>query len=137
MMKRHTRSAVVGALRARETALRPTVWSTVHVKQGIFLLNTEPRNLVLSLVHDLLGVMTEVGLVRSAIVVVALRENQDVVTTTEGVFEDGGGAEVDIRIVSGSLVGGGTIEIPDTKRANVINLLGDSLEFLAVRTVSS
>lgn len=136
-MKRHTRSAVVGALRARETALRPTVWSTVHVKQGIFLLNTEPRNLVLSLVHDLLGVMTEVGLVRSAIVVVALRENQDVVTTTEGVFEDGGGAEVDIRIVSGSLVGGGTIEIPDTKRANVINLLGDSLEFLAVRTVSS
>lgn len=137
MVKRHTRSAVVGALRARETALRPTVWSTVHVKQGIFLLNTEPRNLVLSLVHDLLGVMTEVGLVRSAIVVVALRENQDVVTTTEGVFEDGGGAEVDIRIVSGSLVGGGTIEIPDTKRANVINLLGDSLEFLAVRTVSS
>lgn len=137
MMKRHTRSAVVGALRARETALRPTVWSTVHVKQGIFLLNTEPRNLVLSLVHDLLGVMTEVGLVRSAIVVVALRENQDVVTTTEGVFEDGGGAEVDIRIVSGSLIGGGTIEIPDTKRANVINLLGDSLEFLAVRTVSS
>ena len=81
--------------------------------------------------------MTEVGLVRSAIVVVALRENQDVVTTTEGVFEDGGGAEVDIRIVSGSLIGGGTIEIPDTKRANVINLLGDSLEFLAVRTVSS
>ena len=136
-MKQHTRSAVIRTLRTRETALRPTVGSAIHVKQGIFLLDTEPRDLVLSLVHDLLGVMTEVGLVRSAIVVVALRENQDVVTTTEGVFEDGGGAEVDIRIVSGSLIGGGTIEIPDTKRANVINLLGDSLEFLAVRTVSS
>lgn len=40
--------------------------------------------------------MTEVGLVRGAIVVVALGEDKDVVTATEGILEDGSGAEVDI-----------------------------------------
>lgn len=71
--------------------------------------------------------MTEVGPVRGAVAVVGLCENQDVVAATEGVLEDGGGTEVDIRVVSRGLIGGRTIEVPDAKLANVCDLLAHSL----------
>jgi hypothetical protein len=48
--------------------------------------------------------MTEVGLVRSTVVVVSFCEDKDVVAATERVFENSSGTEIDIRIVSGSLV---------------------------------
>ena len=110
-----------------ETTLRPAERSTVHIEQGVFLLDTEPRLEVLSLLHDLLRVVTIVRPVRGAIVVVALREDEDVVTATERVFEDGSGTEIDVRIVTRSLVGGRTIEIPYPKLLNACNLLGYSL----------
>ena len=68
-----------------------------------------------------------VGPVRGAVVVVALREDEDVVTATERVLEDGSGTEVDIGVASGSLVGRGTVEVPDAKGTEVGDLLGHGL----------
>jgi len=116
-------TAVVGALGTRETALRPTERGTVDVEQGVLLLKTEPGFVFLGKVHNLGGVVTVVSPVGSAVVVVALGEDEDVVTTTEGVLEDGSGPQVDIRVAAGSLVGGGTVEIPDTQLTNVGDFL--------------
>ena len=88
---------------AGEATLGPAVRSTVDVKQGILLLETEPRDGVLGEVHDLLGVVTVVGHVGGAVVVVSLSEDEDVVAAAEWIFEDGGGAEVDIGVVAGGL----------------------------------
>lgn len=118
-----TGTAVVGALRTRETTLGPAEGRAVHVEQSVLLLKTEPGLLVLRLVHDLLRVVTEVGPVGSAIVVVALRKDEDVVTAAEGVFENRGGAEVDIRVSSGGLVGGGTVKVPNPELIDARNLL--------------
>ena len=92
-MKR-TSAAVVGTLGTRETALGPTVGGAVHVEEGVLLLDTEPGNDVLGKLHDLSGMVAEVGPVGSAIVVVALGEDKDVVTAAEGVLEDGSSTEV-------------------------------------------
>ena len=60
-----------------------------------------------------------VGPVGGAIVVVCLGENEDVVTAAEGVLEDGSGTEVDIGVVTRSLVGGGTVKVPNTKLRDI------------------
>ena len=107
-----TSSAVVGALRARETALWPTVGGTVNVEEGVLLLKTEPGFNVLCKNHDLIGVVAVVGPVRGAIVVVAFGKDNDVVTTTERVGVVSDGAEVDIRVAARGLVGGRTVKVP-------------------------
>lgn len=126
-MEVRTSSAVVRTLRAGETTLGPAVWGAISVEEGIFLLKTEPRFYVLSKVHDLLCVVAVVGPVRGAIVVIALCEDEDVVTATERILEDGSGTEVDVGIVSGGLVCGGTIKIPNTEGTDVGHFLGDCL----------
>ena len=123
-----TDTTVVRALGAGETALGPTVGGAVHVEEGVLLLDTEPGNDVLGKLHDLSGMVAEVGPVGSAIVVVALCEDEDVVAAAEGVLEDSSRAEVDVGVVAGRLVGGGAIEVPDAQGADVGHLLGDSLE---------
>lgn len=72
--------------------------------------------------------MAVVGLVRGAVVVVGLGHDQDVVTTTEGVLENGSGAEVDIGVVAGGLVRRRAIEVPLTEVGNAGDLLADSLK---------
>ena len=125
-MKR-TSAAVVGALGTRETALGPTVGGAVHIEEGVLLLDTEPGLDVLCLVHDLLGMVAVVGAVRGAVVVVALGENEDVLTAAERVLEDGGGAEVDVRVAAGGLVGRGAVKVPDTEVVDAGDLLGHGL----------
>jgi len=83
--------------------------------------------LVGSLVHDLLGVMAVVGPVGGSVVVVGLCKDEDVVTATERILEDGSRTQVDIGIMSGCLVGGGTVKVPDSELANICNLLADGL----------
>jgi hypothetical protein len=122
-----TGTAVVGALRAGETTLWPAKGLVIGVEKGIFLLETEPGLGFLSFVKDLLSVVAVVSSVGSAVIVVGLSENKDVVSTAEGVFEDGGGTEVDVGIMAGSLIGRRTIKVPDTELADVGNLLADGL----------
>jgi hypothetical protein len=129
-------TAVVGALGARESTFRPTVWGTVDVEQGVLLLKTEPGFVVLREVHDLGGMVTVIGLVGSAVVVVTLGEDDDVVTFTEGVLEDGSGPQVDIGVATGGLVGGGTVEIPDTQLTDIGDFLINSASLGAEATVT-
>lgn len=122
-----TSTAVVRALRTRESSLWPAKWCAIHVKEGVFLLKTKPGPSLLGLLHDLVRVVAEVGLVGSAIIVVALRKDEDVVAATERVFEDGSGTEVDVGVSSGSLVSRRTIEIPDPELVDALNLLRHGL----------
>ena len=48
--------------------------------------------------------MTVVSLVGCAVIVVSLGEDENVVATTEGVLEDGSWSEVDVGVMTGSLV---------------------------------
>jgi hypothetical protein len=57
--------------------------------------------------------MTVVVLVGGAVGVPALSEDDDVGRAAEGVGEDGAGAEVDVGVVTGGLLGGGAVEVPD------------------------
>ena len=83
--------------------------------------------MILSEVHDLGGVVAVVGLVGSAVVVVTLGEDENVVTTTEGVLEDSSGPQVDVGVAAGSLIGGRTIEIPNTQLTDVGDFLVNGL----------
>jgi len=67
--------------------------------------------------------MTVVGSIWGAIVVVSFCKHKDVVPTTERVLEDGSRTEIYVRVMSGGLVCGRTIEVPYTEGANIGNLL--------------
>jgi len=99
-----TDTAIIWTLRTGETAFRPAIGRAIGVEQSVLLLESEPRFRVLGVFHDLFGMMTEVGAVGCAVVVVGLGKDEDVVTTTEGIFEDCGGAKLDVGVVTGSLV---------------------------------
>ena len=68
-----------------------------------------------------------IGPIRGAIIVVGFAENEDVVAATEWVFEDRHRAEVDVRVVTGRLVGRGAIEVPDSELTDVCYDALDSL----------
>lgn len=123
----HTSTAVVRALRAGETALGPTVWSAIYIKKSILLFETEPRDLSLGGVHGFLGMITIVGLVWSTVIVVALGKHENVLATSEGVLEDGSGTEINIRVITRGLVGGGTVEVPDTELPDISDFLAHGL----------
>jgi hypothetical protein len=71
--------------------------------------------------------MTVIGPVRSAVVIVTLGKDEDVVAAAERILEDGSRAQVDVRIMARSLVGGGTIEVPNAELADVGDLLAHGL----------
>lgn len=104
--EKHTSAAVVRTLGTREATFRPSVGRPVDVKECVLLLDTEPRLLILHLIHNLLGMVTVVGSVGGAVVVVGLGKNEDVVAATERVLEDGGWAEVDVGVIAWGLIGG-------------------------------
>jgi len=113
-------------LRSGETALGPAVGGTVDVEEGVLLLKTVPGSLILALVEDLHGMVTVVGPVGGAVVVVGLAEDEDVVASTEGILEDACRTKVDIGVVTRGLVGRGTVEVPDAEGTDVGNLLAHS-----------
>ena len=122
-----TSTAIVGALGTRETTLGPTVRSTVDVEQGVLLLKTEPGFLILGELHDLGGVVTVVGLVGSAVVVVALGKDEDVFATTERILEDGGGPQVNVGVATRSLAGGRAVKVPNTQLTDIGDFLVNGL----------
>lgn len=122
-----TNTTVVGALGTRETTLGPSVRRSKLVKQGVLLLKTEPGLHVLVGLHELCALVAVVELVGGSIGVPALGENEDVVTATERVGEDGDGAEVDVRVTAGGLVGGRAVEVPLGKLVDGGGLLEEGL----------
>lgn len=83
-----TDTTVIRTLRTRETILGPAKDLTIGVKEGVLLLETEPRFGVLGGVHHLLAVSSVIGLVRGTVVVVTFTENENVGATSEGILED-------------------------------------------------
>ena len=84
----------------------------VTVKESVLLLDTEPRLLVLSLLHDLETLLPLVGLHGLLEVVEGFTEDQEVVSSGEwtGIHLDR--LEVDIRVGSISLIAGAPVIIP-------------------------
>lgn len=122
-----TNSTVVGSLGSGETSLGPSVRSTELIEEGVLLLQSEPGLEVLVGLHQLGALVTVVELVGGSIRVPALAKNEDVVAAAEGVGEESDGAEVDVGVSTGSLGGGGTVEVPLGKLVNGGGLLGESL----------
>lgn len=122
-----TDTAIVGALRTREAPLGPSKRRAIDIEKSILLLKTEPGDMFFGKVHCLLSRVSEVGAIRSSVVVIGLSEDNDVISAAEGVFEDGGGAEIYIRVVTRGLVGGGTIKVPNTKLGDIGGGLGERL----------
>jgi hypothetical protein len=85
------------------------------------------------LLHDFVGMVTIVCPVGRAVVVVGCGEDEDVITASEGIFENGSGAQIDVGVVTRRLIGGGTIEIPDTK----LSQGGDFLRYSLRREIMS
>jgi len=83
---------VIRTLRTRESHLGPTIDLSIGIKQGVFLLETEPRFFVFGGIHDFLTAGSVVGVIGGAVVVVTFAENEDVLAASEGVFKNGGGA---------------------------------------------
>ena len=63
--------------------------------------------------HQLGALMAMVVLVGSAIGIPGLGQDQNVGRSSERVGEDGDGLQVDIGVLTRSLVGGGTVKVPD------------------------
>lgn len=71
--------------------------------------------------------MSEVESVGLAVGHVRLAHDDDVVTETERAWVVGDGAEVDVRVVAGSLVCRGTVEVPFWEVVKALHLLGEGL----------
>jgi hypothetical protein len=122
-----TDTAIIRALRTGETALWPLIWLIIGIKEGILLLETEPWLDIENLVHDLFGVVTIVGPVWGSIVIIGLGKDEDVVSTTERILENGGRAKVDVRVFAGGLVGRRAVKVPNAEITNVLDGLCNGL----------
>ena len=98
-------TAVVWALWSWETSVRPAVWPIVRTKEGVFLLETKPSVLGGIRFHQTDSFVAVIELVWSSIVVPGFAHDKDIVATTEWIRVGCNGAEVDIRVFSGSLTG--------------------------------
>ena len=76
---------VVRALRTRVTALGPAIWPAIRTKQGVFLFETEPYVLFSVGLHQPSSVMPVIEFIRASVVVPGFTQNEDVVTTAEGI----------------------------------------------------
>lgn len=125
-----TDTTVVRALGSRVTQRRPAEGAVVEIEQGVLLLETEPRLVVGVGLHHLGALIAVVVLVGGTVGVPALGENNDVGRAAERVGEDGAGAEVDIRVVAGSLLGGRAVEVPFGEIGGSVLLLLQGLEWM-------
>lgn len=98
-----TNTTVVRTLGTGETTTGPSVRPAISAEEGVFLLQTEPPFFLGVDLHQTVGLVAVVVLVGGSIGVPGLTEDEDVVTTAEGIGEDSDGAQVDIGVVTGGL----------------------------------
>jgi hypothetical protein len=91
-----TDTAVVWTLWTWETIYWPAIWSVAHVKKGVLLLQTEPWVMGGMRLHELGGLVSVVELVWGSIGIPALSHDENIWGTTERIWEDGDGSDVDI-----------------------------------------
>jgi hypothetical protein len=121
-------TTVVWALRSWEAVLGPAIWPAISAEESVLLLETEPITLILVLLHDNSGVVTEVVGVWLSIGHPSLGHDKDVVAQSNGIWVECDGAEVDIGVVTWSLAGGGAIEIPFWELFDLFDLFWESLQ---------
>lgn len=122
-----TDTAVVRALGTGETTTGPAVGPSIGTEQSVLLFQTEPELLLGVGLHQASSLVAVVELVRAAIGIPGLTQDQNVVALAERVGEDRAGAEVDIGVVTGSLAGGGTVEVPLGELVDALDGLGEGL----------
>lgn len=120
-------TAVVRALGTGETTLGPPVGPAIGTEKSVFLFQTEPELLLGVGLHQAVGIVAVVELVGGSIRVPGLAEDEDVVTQTEGIGEDGDGAQVDIGVVTGGLTCRRAVEVPFGELIDGLDGLGESL----------
>lgn len=122
-----TNTTVVGALGSGEAALGPSNRVVALVEHGVLLLDSEPDDLLLVGAHEFGALVSVVELVGGSIVVPALGQHNDVVASSERIGVDGGGSEIDIRVVAGRLFCGGSVKVPLGEILDGFGLLAQSL----------
>lgn len=98
-------TAVVRTLGTGETALGPSVRPAIVAEEGVLLLKTEPELLLGVDLHQAVGIVAVVVLVRGSIRIPGFAKDEDVVTKTERVGVDSNGTQVDIGVVTRGLAG--------------------------------
>jgi len=133
-----TYATVVWTLWAWETIDRPAIRSVRHIKQSVFLLETEPGFVGLVCFHEFGTLVAVVELVGRSIRIPAFGQDQNVWCTTKRIGEDSNRSEIDIGVVARSLPGRGTIEVPLWKVIHVVLLavLGQLGQGLRHATIS-
>lgn len=86
---------------------------SVEIEECVLLLNTEPGLLIDALVHHLQARLTLVCVARSAVKLVGIAHDQDVVAAAEGILVDGHRVQIGVRVGALSLVARAAIVIPD------------------------
>ena len=112
-----------GNSRSREAASGPAKGPVVVVQKSVLLLEAEPRHVLGVGLHDLGALVAVVELVGRAIGAPALGQDNDVGGAAEGIRVDGAGAQVDVRVLAGRLVGRGAVEVPDGELLGRVLLL--------------
>lgn len=105
-------TTVVGTLGGGVSTLGPLEGPSIRVEERVLLLESKPGDVSLDCLHHLVGVMSVVGRVGGTVVVVGLTKDEDVVSLSEGVLEDGDRSKVDVGVVAGGLAGGRSVEVP-------------------------
>lgn len=98
-----TNTAVIRSLGSREAILGPAERPVLKVEEGVFLLEAKPRLVFGVGLHQLGSFMAVVELVRCAVRVPALGQDDDVGLTAERIRVDGNGLEEHVRIVASRL----------------------------------
>lgn len=128
-------TTVVRTLGSRESVLGPTVRSVLHIEESVLLLKTKPWYMAAVGLHQLGTFVTVVVFVGGAIGVPALSQDQDVRDTSHGVRVDGDRSEIDITVVTGSLIGRRTVEVPDGEILGLdVAILGNRCDGLNVKS---
>ena len=122
-----TNTTVVRTLGGGEASLGPADGVIALVEHGVLLLDSEPDDLLLVGAHELGALVSVVELVGGSIVVPALGQNNNVVASSERIGVDGGGSEIDIRVVAGGLFCGGSVKVPLGEILDGFGLLTQSL----------
>lgn len=126
-------TTVIRALGSRVSVDGPSVRTIRHVKQGVLLLETEPRLLGLVRLHQLGRLVAVVVLVGGSIRIPALTQDEDVGVATHWVGEDGDRAEVDVGVATRSLSRRRAVEVPFWQVGKVdLSIVGDLEDCLCV-----
>jgi len=104
LVSSHT--AIVGSLGSGVTTLGPSEGCVVKSKEGVLLLNAEPWLEGLGALEDLVSGSTGGGGEGLSIGLIGIADNEDVVSTSEGVLEDGTSLDDYFRVVARGLSSG-------------------------------